>query len=546
VYLDKGKIMKLEIIAGADAGKKFEIPDYGTVTLGRGEACDITLNDKQCSREHARITHTSDHHVVIEDLDSTNGIMVDHIRKDRAVLREKSLVSMGGTSFLVIGVPGQEAAKSLFQPHDDHEQSVWLSMDHADADLLKGDQTQSPGWDIQRENAVLRDLCDFTRLIAAEQDVQRIAGAFLDHIKKVIKADTACLLVRNDAGEWMMRATSSDVTDLESITISRTILEKALSQGAVLLCQDAQSDERFDASQSIMRHGISSAICSPIKTGEEFTGVLFVDRRKRHTMFESMDVRFVATLANILGVLLEKEKLEVAMRERERLATIGQVIAGLAHYAKNLIHGLALGTGLLKSIVRTKRYDQLHNCVKSIELHEKRLSDLLLDMLNYSKDRVVKAENVNLVGLLEEIITPYKQQHEEHGITLDFDAPAECPFVRGEENALHRIFLNLIRNAMDAVGEKPKQDSRAITIRITAKPDESLVHTTVHDTGTGIPSDKLESIFDAFFSTKGSRGTGLGLAVVKKMVQEHGGDISVDSCHGEWTQFRVSLPAVME
>lgn len=216
--------MKLEIITGPDAGKKFKIPAYGSVTLGRGASCDITLGDKQCSREHGRITHTHDDSFMIEDLDSTNGIMVDHI-------------------------------------------------------------------------------------------------------KTVIKADTACLLVRNEADEWMIRSTSSDVTDLDEITISRTILEKALSQGAVLLCQDAQSDKRFDASKSIMRHGISSAICAPIKTGEEFTGVLFVDRRKRHKMFESMDVRFVATLANILGVLLEKEKLELAMRERERLATMGEVVA---------------------------------------------------------------------------------------------------------------------------------------------------------------------------------------------------------------------------
>jgi len=360
------------------------------------------------------------------------------------------------------------------------------------------------------------------------------------------RADTACLLVRGDGKEWTIRATSSDVAANETIAVSRTIVEMALEEGAALLCTDLLSDDRFGGSQSIMHQGISSAVCSPIKSGEEFTGVLFVDRRNRGGMFESMDVRFVATLANILGVLLEKEKLELAMRRRERLATIGQVIAGLAHYAKNVIHGLRLSTGMLRLVVREKRFDALERCLETITRHENRIAGLVLDMLNYSKEREVVPEDVDLRALLHEIIDPYRRECGTNGIRLLLEAPDDCPFVRGEETALHRVFLNLVRNAMDAVGEKPQDEQRAITVHVKALPEAQSVEVSVHDTGAGIPEDKREAIFDVFYSTKGSGGTGLGLAVVSKIVHEHGGRITVDSLEGEWTDFRVRLPAANE
>jgi len=532
--------MRLMVTSGRDAGAVFDFPDYGEISLGRGLSCNVTIDDTQCSRRHARIAYGREN-TTIEDLDSTNGIFVNARRHARTMLFEHDTIRIGDTCLTVSGLPLTTGCTTSLRLRE-QRQSVRVSLPHVEADLSAGEGVPAPPEQIARENAVLRGLCDITRIVAAERDAQRISVAFLDHIKLAIDADTACLLVRDGPEEWRVRATSSDVPDHETITISRTIVEMALEEGVALLCTDLLSDERFDASKSIIRQGISSAVCSPIKTGNEFTGVLFVDRRNGGGMFENIDVRFVATLANVLGVLLEKEKMQLAMRRRQRLATIGEVIAGLAHYAKNVIHGLHLSIATLRLAVRDKRYDALERCLETVTRHEKRIAGLVLDMLNYSKEREVVPEEVDLRAVLREIVEPYRRECEEDGIGLLFEAPEDCPKVRGEETALHRVFLNLVRNAMDAVNEKPEDADRTITVRVASLPAENCTEVSVHDTGTGIPENKRDTIFDVFFSTKGSGGTGLGLAVVSKIVREHGGQIMVDSHEGEWTEFRVRLP----
>ncbi len=129
----------------------------------------------------------------------------------------------------------------------------------------------------------------------------------------------------------------------------------------------------------------------------------------------------------------------------------------------------------------------------------------------------------------------------EEKIELDIISPNKNVKVFGEDASIHRIFLNLLVNAFDSFKNKPKDSVKKIRINVIEK-ENNMVDVKFYDTGCGIAEDKLDKIFNIFFSTKGSEGTGLGLAVVKKIIDEHKGSITVESVYGKWTEFTVTLP----
>jgi signal transduction histidine kinase len=252
------------------------------------------------------------------------------------------------------------------------------------------------------------------------------------------------------------------------------------------------------------------------------------------------DLRLTATVANLLGLLLEKEQAESEARQRERLAVIGEVVANLAHHAKNIIASLRFGLGTLKLAVSRGHTEKLVQYVSMIETQQGRLSDLVLNMLSYSKERIPLRQQVGLQALIEEVTGPFRAQLEETGVTLVTTCEPPDLEVWAEPAALHRAFLNLLVNAIDAL---QSDTGREKAIRVAAeRVDGRRVSVWFRDTGCGIPSAERERIFDVFYSTKGARGTGLGLAVVRKVILEHGGTISVDSAVDAGTEFTILFP----
>jgi len=219
-------------------------------------------------------------------------------------------------------------------------------------------------------------------------------------------------------------------------------------------------------------------------------------------------------------------------------------MAGLAHYAKNIIQGMRFSMATLKVAVERNKLEHVPDYVESVLSQERRMSELVMDMLSYSKDRTPHRAPVDMRALLEEITAPYRNELKDLDAELHVNTAPDCPPVLADEQALHRVFLNLLSNAIDALGDVREEREKKITVDVAHAAGGKAVEVRFRDTGIGMQPDKLSRIFDVFYSTKGSEGTGLGLAVVGKIVQEHGGEISVDSREGEWTEFKVCLPCV--
>ncbi len=534
--------MQLEIVSapGAGTAAAYTFPNERAVIIGRDAACDVHLDDEQCSRRHARLAGEQGA-VTVVDLGSTNGVFVNGARCYRRALAPGDELRVGHTVLRISGVPSP-ANRTADLSITERPASVVVSLHHEQANLLGATATPLASAEGGEENRLLRELCEITQTVAASPDPSAAMRAVLEQTRERLHADTACVLVRGEDGAWAVRHVASGATRLERIVVSQTIIQAALQEGMAILSDDPQNDARFSPSASIVGQNLATAMCAPIKVKDAFVGVLFLDRRERGGVFKPMDLRFAVTVGNLLGLLLEKEQMQAEARQRERLATIGEVMAGLAHCVKNILAALKFSVGALQRAIEKPDLAAAGGFLGHVTTQEQRISDLVLDMLTYAKERVPERAEVDLGRLLESVAAPLRAQWAEDGIGLRLASDPACPRILAEEHALYRVFLNLFGNARDAI--RARGDAPLKELAVTAMPtaDGAGVEVRLRDTGTGIPADRLERIFDPFYSTKGSGGTGLGLAVSRKIVREHGGEISVESCPGAWTEFRVRLP----
>jgi signal transduction histidine kinase len=226
------------------------------------------------------------------------------------------------------------------------------------------------------------------------------------------------------------------------------------------------------------------------------------------------------------------------MVQAERLAAIGQTIAALSHHIKNILQGLRSGGEILDMGLAEKDEALLGKGWKIVQKNQGKIADLVMDMLSYSKDREPLIEEADLNALVRDVLELVEGRRKESGIRvqskLDLLPPAQV-----DAQGIHHALLNIVGNAFDAVEERP--DPR-VGVATGLEADGAWVRILVVDNGGGIPPEKLQDIFRPFVSTKGAKGTGLGLPVSRKILREHGGDILVESTAGKGSRFILRLP----
>jgi len=231
---------------------------------------------------------------------------------------------------------------------------------------------------------------------------------------------------------------------------------------------------------------------------------------------------------------LEKEKIEA-----ERLAAVGQTVAGLAHGIKNILTGLEGGMYVFRGGMKKGDTNRIERGWEMLERNIERITVLARSLLSFSKGEPPEVSLVDPVGLAEDVVNLYLDAALKSDVELRLDAPdgvAQAPLDR---NGMHSCLANLISNAIDAC-QMSDNDSCRVTVR--CRDDGENLYFEVADEGCGMDYDVKKKAFTNFFTTKGAGGTGLGLLLTRKIVQEHGGRISWESTPGEGTVFRLIFP----
>jgi len=231
---------------------------------------------------------------------------------------------------------------------------------------------------------------------------------------------------------------------------------------------------------------------------------------------------------------LEREKLDA-----ERLAAVGQTVAGIAHGIKNILMGLEGGLYVAKSASKHRDPRLAEEGWRMLENNITKVSALIKDFLNFSKGSEPQVQLVDPNQIAQEVITLYREAAEKAGIAIIPDFQERIGMVPIDPQGIHSCLANLVSNAIDACRMSNQQGCR-VTLA-TREKGQCLMYE-VMDNGCGMDYEMKKKVFTNFFSTKGMGGTGLGLLVTRKIVQEHGGKIEFDSMPGQGSRFTLIFP----
>jgi signal transduction histidine kinase len=214
----------------------------------------------------------------------------------------------------------------------------------------------------------------------------------------------------------------------------------------------------------------------------------------------------------------------------ERLATIGQVAAMVGHDLRNPLTGIKGAVYYLKNKFGPKVDPKVLEMLKLIEENVQYANEIVADLLEYSREIKLEFKEATPKAIIAETLLTVKIPE---GIEI-LDLTRDTPKIKVDINKMKRVFGNLIKNAVDAMPKGGK-------LTIMSKESNGNVEITFTDTGKGIPKDVLEKIWTPFFTTK-SKGMGLGLPICKRLIEAHGGKITVESKVGEGTTVTVTIP----
>jgi PAS domain S-box-containing protein len=236
---------------------------------------------------------------------------------------------------------------------------------------------------------------------------------------------------------------------------------------------------------------------------------------------------------------------EVKKLQRQ-LALIGRAVAGMAHRVKNILMGLEGGIFIVNDALERDDREAVSQGWEMVERNVHLVTGVVKDLLFCAKDREPNFQpDVCLQDIVTDVFTLYEERVQHDTIELQLEVSAVPPRGTFDPDGIHNLLCNLVANAIDACRFDPAadKDHHLVTLRCLQNGAGAAI-LEVEDNGPGIPEDLSNKVFQDFFSSKGTEGTGIGLLVVQKVAEEHGGQVSFDSTPGQGTTFTVVIPHV--
>ncbi|HEY6362966.1 MAG TPA: ATP-binding protein, partial [Vicinamibacterales bacterium] len=252
------------------------------------------------------------------------------------------------------------------------------------------------------------------------------------------------------------------------------------------------------------------------------------------------DADTVVGAAMFFKDLTRVEQLEERERLRDRLAAVGEMAAAIAHEVKNPLAGIEVLAGLLRRKVPDAPDAQA--ALTDIINEAKMANAIVQEVLDFVRPIRLHMEHTSIADAVQAAVQLADTQARRGDIGVDVRVPGELPLIQGDQHQLAQLFTNLLANAYEAMGGRGHVVFSARAIRLEGDADgREAVQVEVADNGPGMPQDVADRVFDPFFTTK-AKGSGLGLSIVRKIVDAHDGQIDLKTAPGRGTTIRVTLP----
>ena len=535
------------VLQGPDKGQRFRMAEDKPVLMGRASKA-VPLTDYTVSRRHAELRYAGQDWV-LEDLKSANGTYLNGKRLERPTrLKDGDQIRMGGTLLVWDATKGTASEMvDALATRSTNLLDLDAGSNGTDASII-GTATSSDDSMILASPAaaeavrswrVISTLLDAVgAALTPAQLVQRV----LDVVFEEVPADRGFILLKNEKnGEFETEAVRAEDQSQEKMRASKTIVDHVIEHHEGILCSNAMSDERFadPGGEGLKAIGLKSVICAPMTAHDIVLGVIYVDCAMSKHIYTEEQLRLVTAIGQMAGLAIEDARLVNDRMRTERLAAAGEAVAALSHYIKNILQGLKGGSDVVEMGLQSQALESVDQGWEIVRRNLDNIFSLTMDMLHFAKQREPRRSPVQLASVLKDVLKLIKHRAEDKGVLLKSDLEDVMPAIMVDEQGIHRVALNIITNAIDAAPDT----SGVVNVKLNFDSDREAAVLTVGDNGPGIPEELRDRIFEAFYSTKGHGGTGLGLAVARKIVDEHQGSISVKSMANEGTLIRVRLPA---
>jgi signal transduction histidine kinase len=537
-------VATLVVLQGPDKGKTLTASE-DRVLIGRGSH-HLPLSDQTISRRHAELRRQNGDWLIV-DLKSANGTYVNGVRRDAPVkLNRGDQIRLGSTLLMY---SGSERLAELSSPHIPRDlitldagsptvdSSIMASVPSSeDSIVMAGPETARAvqAWNVMRE---LSDVLN--SLLPPRQLLTRVMQIIFDQVD----VDRGLILMRTAEGDGFhpeivrYRHGPAD-SDPSRITASQTILQHVVESREGVLCSNVVTDKRFRSGESAQNIGMRSVICAPIAAREKILGVIHLDCPVTRHTYDEVELKLITAIGYQAGLALENARLVQTQLQQERLAAAGEAVAYLSHYIKNLLQGMRSGADILQQGLDREDCQRARQGWGIVDRNFDRSYNLMLNMLAFSKQREPRIEYCQINTIAEEVVELVQKQADVAEVAVLADLEDDLPPIPVDREGVHQVILNLVSNAIDAV----QRGAGVITVRTGFDRAADEVIVTVTDNGPGVPPAERARIFEPFHSTKGHAGTGLGLAVARKIVREMNGRIALLSPPEGGAEFRVHLP----
>jgi two-component system, NtrC family, sensor kinase len=356
-----------------------------------------------------------------------------------------------------------------------------------------------------------------------------LLSAIVEQSKAVAEAEACSLLLYDGASDTLhFHVAMGDTGDQQALKrgvrlrMGQGIAGKVTQARTPLCVNDAQHDPRVHKEADEVAHFVTESLLAvPMLEEDRLVGVLEAINKRTSGGFTDFDERVLEMFSSLAVSVLARARLVEEKVESERMAATGRTVTGLSHYTKNLLAGVSAGMEFFDEGMASENVELLRQGWPVLRRSVERIRGVVEDMLAYSTPRKPLYGCCRIRTVCEEAIDALRGVSQDPNRSAELDLKNAPESWSLDERGICHCLSNLLVNAADAVAS----ESGRVRLRVYTEDNRLVLE--VEDNGPGVSEEHRYAIFEAFFSTKGAQGTGLGLAVTRKIVQEHGGTVSV-------------------
>jgi signal transduction histidine kinase len=428
------------------------------------------------------------------------------------------------------------------------------------------DELRQSAAHLERRQAELTSLYEVGQEIVSILNLEQLLESILDRAIVLVSAERGFLVLcdraeddspgQDDFQVAVARQFALGEVDDAQIEISHGIIRRVLSSSEPVVTTNAQEDPRFETSRSIVAYQIRSVLAAPLVAKGELIGAIYVDTRLSSRLFDESDLALLSAMANQAAVAIQMARLYEHLHRRnlelqaalhelqaaqdeliraERLSLVGRMAASIIHDLTNpmtTIKGYATMLGR-ENLAPSSRQRFSQTITRSVDT----FVEMTQEILDYAKGGgPLQLVEVQVGEFVWDLCSFIEHDFRERGIEIRRELDYTGVLVV-DETKIRRALYNIATNARDAM-----ESGGILTIKTSVS--NGSLEFRLSDTGTGIPDEIRDDLFEPFVTYGKATGTGLGLAIAKKAAEDHGGSITVESSQGQGATFTLRLPFV--